>query len=207
MKKLIAYSSVAHMGFVTLGIFMIYSIMKTGNILDVRMSMEGAMMQMVTHAFGSGAMFVAFGLLYDRLHTRMISSFGGIAKVMPWFATFFMLFAMSNVGLPGTSGFVGEFLVLLACFKASFWITFIAAMTLVVGAAYTLLMVKRVFFGPVVHQAVADLKSKPMQPIDFLTFGLLAFAVLFVGIYPEPLIQIFHSSVDQLVQLAMVHKI
>jgi NADH-quinone oxidoreductase subunit M len=207
MKKLIAYSSVAHMGFVTLGIFMIYSIMKTGNLFDVRMSMEGAMMQMVTHAFGSGAMFVAFGLLYDRLHTRMISSFGGIAKVMPWFATFFMVFAMSNVGLPGTSGFVGEFLVLLACFKASFWITFIAATTLVVGAAYTLLMVKRVFFGPVVHQAVADLKSKPMQPSDFLTFGLLAFAVLFVGIYPEPLIQIFHSSVDQLVQLAMVHKI
>ncbi len=206
MKKLIAYSSVAHMGFVTLGIFMIYRIMDTGNLFDVRMSMEGAMMQMVTHAFGSGAMFVAFGLLYDRLHTRQIASFGGVATVMPWFAAFFMVFAMSNVGLPGTSGFVGEFLVLLACFKASFWITLIAASTLVIGAAYTLLMFKRVFFGPVVHQAVADLKSKPMQPVDFLTFGLLALAVLFVGIYPEPLIQVFHSSVDQLIKLAMAHK-
>jgi len=205
MKKLIAYSSVAHMGFVTLGIFMIYSIMKTGSLMDVRMSMEGAMMQMVTHAFGSGAMFVAFGLLYERLHTRKITDFGGIAKVMPWFAAFFMLFAMSNVGLPGTSGFVGEFLVLLACFKASFWITFIAATTLVIGAAYTLLMYKRVFFGPIVHENIANLK--PMPKIDYLTFGLLSAAILFIGIYPQPLIQIFHASVDHLVQLATIHKV
>jgi NADH-quinone oxidoreductase subunit M len=205
MKKLIAYSSVAHMGFVTLGIFMIYSIMKTGNLFDVRMSMEGAMMQMITHAFGSGAMFVAFGLLYDRLHTRQIADFGGIAKVMPWFAAFFMVFAMSNVGLPGTSGFVGEFLVLLACFKASFWVTLIAASTLVIGAAYTLLMFKRVFFGPIVHEKIAHLK--PMPKIDFLTFSLLVVAILFMGIYPKPIIQVFHASVDHLVQLATVHKI
>ena len=147
MKKLIAYSSISHMGFVTLGCFMIYVIIgHTGSQADAYLSVEGAMMQMITHAFGSGAMFIAFGLLYEKMHTRNIKDFGGIAKTMPWFAAFFMLFAMSNVGLPGTSGFVGEFMVLLSTFKASFWVTLCAASTLVIGAAYTLTMYKRVFF-------------------------------------------------------------
>ena len=128
-------------------------------------------------------------MLYERLQSRQISAFGGIAKVMPWFATFFMLYAMSNVGLPGTSGFVGEFMVLLATFKASFWITLLATTTLVIGAAYTLLMYKRVFFGPVVHKNVAELK--PIGAIDFVTFALLAAAILIIGFYPKPFIDIF----------------
>jgi NADH-quinone oxidoreductase subunit M len=206
MKKLIAYSSVAHMGFVTLGLFMIYRIIAhTHNLADAQLSTEGAMMQMITHAFGSGAMFVAFGVLYQRLQSRQISAFGGIAKVMPWFATFFMLFAMSNVGLPGTSGFVGEFMVILATFKTSFWITLLATTTLVIGAAYTLLMYKRVFFGPVVHNNVAELK--PIGAIDFVTFALLAIAILVIGFYPKPLIDVFHASVNHTITLAMAHKI
>jgi len=206
MKKLIAYSSVAHMGFVTLGCFMIYTIVRhTGNIQDAYMSLEGAMVQMISHAFGSGAMFIGFGMLYERMHTRRISDFGGIAKSMPIFAAFFMLFVMSNVGLPGTSGFVGEFMVILSTFKASFWVTFLAASTLVIGAAYTLWMYKRVFFGPVVDESVATLKD--IGGVDITVFVLLAIPVLWIGLYPEPLLNTFHATVGHLLSLSLQPKI
>jgi len=147
MKKLIAYSSISHMGFVTLGAYMALLIVeRTGNLKDAYMSLEGAMVQMISHAFGAGAMFIAFGVLYEQLRSRNIVDFGGIAKTMPIFSAFFMLFAMSNIGLPGTSGFVGEFMILLSIFKTSFWVTLIAASILVIGSVYTLWMYKRVFF-------------------------------------------------------------
>lgn len=206
MKKLIAYSSVSHMGFVTLGCFMIYVIIAhTGNQADAYLSVEGAMVQMISHAFGSGAMFLGFGMLYERMHTRLIGNFGGIAKSMPIFAAFFMLFAMSNVGLPGTSGFVGEFMILLSTFKASFWVTFVAAFTLVVGAAYTLWMYKRVFFCPVVSERVANLKDT--NGLEILIFVLLAAGVLWIGLYPEPLLRVFHASVGHLLTLSTTSKL
>lgn len=201
MKKLIAYSSIAHMGFVTLGCFMIYVIIShTGNVKDAYLSLEGAMVQMISHAFGSGAMFLAFGVLYEQLHTRDIVKFGGIAKTMPLFSAFFMLFALSNVALPGTSGFVGEFMILLSTFKASFWVTLAAASTLVIGASYTLWMYKRVFFGPILHDAVAALKD--INATQFLMFLLLSIAILCVGLYPAPLLNVMHSSIGQLLQQA-----
>ncbi|MDF1655887.1 MAG: NADH-quinone oxidoreductase subunit M [Coxiellaceae bacterium] len=206
MKKLIAYSSIAHMGFVTLGCFMIYVIIgRTANHADAYLSVEGAMMQMITHAFGSGAMFIAFGLLYEKMHTRNIKDFGGIAKTMPWFAAFFMVFAMSNVGLPGTSGFVGEFMVILSTFKASFWVTLLASSTLVIGAAYTLTMYKRVFFGQVVSERVAALTD--MSAINFVMYGLLTLAIFFIGFYPQPILNIFHASVGHLLTLATATKL
>lgn len=202
MKKLIAYSSVAHMGFVTLGLFMIFMIVdRTGNVQDAYMSLEGGMVQMISHAFGSGAMFLAFGVLYQQLHSRFIKDFGGIAKTMPVLAAFFMLFAMSNVGLPGTSGFVGEFMIILSSFKASFWITLFAASTLVIGAVYTLWMYKRVFFGPVVSDAVAQLK--PVCWIDTLNFTLLAAGIFWIGLYPNPLLNVLHASIGHLLQLSL----
>jgi NADH-quinone oxidoreductase subunit M len=201
MKKLIAYSSVSHMGFVTLGSYMaLIVIERTGNVKDAYMSLEGAMTQMISHAFGSGAMFLAFGVLYEQLHTRKIVDFGGVAKTMPIFAAFFMLFAMSNVGLPGTSGFVGEFMILLSTFKASFWVTLIAASILVIGAAYTLWMYKRVFFGQITHESVAKLKD--ISGVDFWVFVFLAIPVLWIGLYPNALLNMFHASIGQLLQLA-----
>lgn len=206
MKKLIAYSSIAHMGFVTLGCFMVYVIVAhTGVMADAYLSLEGAMVQMISHAFGSGAMFLAFGVLYEQLHTRSIHDFGGVAKTMPLFAAFFMLFAMSNVGLPGTSGFVGEFMILLSTFKASFWVTFAAASTLVIGAAYTLWMYKRVFFGEIVHSSVAALHD--VKPVEFIMFLSLSIAVLWIGFYPEALLNVFHVSIRHLLQLTMQSKI
>lgn len=206
MKKLIAYSSVAHMGFVTLGCFMIYIIIdRTGISKNAYMALDGAMMQMISHAFGSGAMFLSFGMLYERMHTRLITHFGGITQTMPVFAAFFMLFAMSNVGLPGTSGFVGEFMIILSTFKASFWITLLAASTLIIGAVYTLWMYKRVFFGPIVHKPVATLTDA--TPLEILIFSLLGFAVLFLGVYPMPLLNLFHASVGHLLELSMASKL
>jgi NADH-quinone oxidoreductase subunit M len=206
MKKLIAYSSVAHMGFVTLGCFMVYLIIaKTGDQKDAFLSLDGALVQMISHAFGAGAMFLGFGMLYERIHSRAIKDFGGIAQKMPVFAAFFMLFAMSNVGLPGTSGFVGEFLVLLAAFKTSFWITFFAATTLVIGAAYTLWMYKRVFYGPITQPAVAELTDVGM--LDKILFILLAIPVFLIGLYPQCLLIIFNSSVGHLLQLATQSKL
>lgn len=206
MKKLIAYSSVAHMGFVTLGCFMIYLIVeKSGDIQAAHTSLDGALLQMVAHAFGSGAMFLSFGMLYERLHTRLISHFGGIAKPMPVFAAFFMIFALSNVGLPGTSGFVGEFLVILSSFKASIWIAIFASLTLIIGAAYTLWMYKRVFFGPIVNEGVAMLKDATV--LEYLIFLLAASAVFFIGLYPAPLLDIFHSTVSHLLEISMKSKL
>ena len=205
MKRLIAYSSVAHMGFVTLGCFMALVINHVDNQADAFMAMEGAMTQMISHAFGSGAMFLAFGVIYSQIKTRQIDDFGGIAKTMPVFAAFFMVYAMSNVGLPGTSGFVGEFMVILSSFKGNFWVTFFAASTLVVGAAYTLTMYKRVFFGPVVNDRVAQLKD--VSGPDLIAFILLAAAVLIIGLFPNLMIQVFHNSVHKILLLSLHSKL
>lgn len=206
MKKLIAYSSISHMGFVTLGCFMaLLIVQRTASTADAYLSLDGAMVQMISHAFGSGAMFLAFGVIYQQIKSRNIADFGGIAKTMPVFAAFFMLFAMSNVGLPGTSGFVGEFMILLSTFKASFWVTLIAASTLVIGAAYTLWMYKRVFFGPVMLEGVAKLKD--ISGINTLVFVLLAVPVLWIGLYPNPMLHTFHASIDHLLQLAKTSRL
>jgi NADH-quinone oxidoreductase subunit M len=185
MKKLIAYSSVSHMGFVTLGFFLF-------NAYGV----EGAMVQMISHGFISGAMFLCVGVMYDRLHSRQIADYGGVANKMPVFAAFFMLFAMANSGLPGTSGFVGEFIVIMAAIKVNFWYGFFAAITLITGAAYTLWMYKRVVFGAVVHPAVEGMNDINGREITVL--AILALAVLWMGLYPLPLMEVMHITVDDL---------
>lgn len=206
MKKLIAYSSVAHMGFVSLGCFIIYVIVhKSGDLQYAQMALEGALVQMIAHAFGSGAMFLSFGMLYERLHTRLISHFGGIARPMPVFAAFFMIFALSNIGLPGTSGFVGEFLIILASFKAHLGVAVIAALTLIIGAAYTLWMYKRVFYGAINSEEVAMLKD--VSGFEITIFILMAIPVFFIGLYPGPLLDIFHSSVGHLLELSLHSKL
>jgi NADH-quinone oxidoreductase subunit M len=206
MKKLIAYSSVAHMGFVSLGCFIIYIIVhKSGDLQYAQMALEGALVQMIAHAFGSGAMFLSFGMLYERLHTRLISHFGGIARPMPVFAAFFMIFALSNIGLPGTSGFVGEFLIILASFKAHLGVAIIAALTLIIGAAYTLWMYKRVFYGAINSEEVALLKD--VSGFEITIFILMAIPVFFIGLYPAPLLDIFHSSVGHLLELSLHSKL
>src|SRR5512139_3598265 len=206
MKKLVAYSSVAHMGFVTLGIFIAFMLVRDANNLDAaKLGMQGAMVQMISHGFVSGAMFSCIGVLYDRLHTRQIKDYGGVINVMPWFGFFYVLFAMANSGLPGTSGFVGEFMVVLASFSANPWIALFAAFTLIIGAAYTLWMVKRVLWGDITNPHVAEMKEINGRE----TFVLAAFAaaVLVLGIWPQPLIHLMDSSVAQLVQQLAVHKI
>ncbi|WP_264435625.1 complex I subunit 4 family protein [Coxiella endosymbiont of Dermacentor marginatus] len=206
MKKLIAYSSIAHMGFVTLGTFMLFIIVvRTGSRQDAYLSLEGAMVQMISHAFSAGAMFLAFEFLYKQLHSRYINDFGGIAKTMPYFSSFFMVFAMSNVGLPGTSSFVGEFMILLSAFKASFWVTFLAASTLVIGAVYTLWMYKRVFYGPITNTSVAQLTDIVLT--DKVIFTLITAAIVWIGIYPNALLNVFHTSIDQLLQEALQSKL
>jgi NADH-quinone oxidoreductase subunit M len=194
MKKLIAYSSISHMGFVTLGIF----------IFNAH-GIEGAVIQMVSHGFVSGALFLCVGVLYDRLHSRQIADYGGVVNRMPVFAALFMLFAMANSGLPGTSGFVGEFLVVLGAVKVNFWYAFAAATTLVFGAAYTLWMYKRVIFGAVANDHVAHLKDINLR--EFLVLGLLAIAVLWMGIYPAPFAEVLHGSVDDLINHVAQSKI
>ena len=190
MKKLVAYSSIAHMGFVTLGFFVFNPI-----------GMEGAIAQMISHGFVSGAMFLCIGVLYDRLHSRNIADYGGVAHVMPRFAAFMMLFAMANCGLPATSGFVGEFLVILGAVQYQFWIGAIAATTLVLGAAYSLWMYKRVIFGAVSGPKVAKLQD--IDTREFLALGVLAAAVLGMGLYPAPVMDALHTSVGGLLsQLA-----
>ncbi len=202
MKKLIAYSSIAHMGFVTLGCFLInVIIIHTGNVESAHLSLEGAMVQMISHAFGSGAMFLAFGVVYMQMKTRNIKDFGGIATVMPIFTAFFILFAMSNVGLPGTSGFVGEFMVILSSFKANIWATFFAASSLVLGAAYTLWMVKRVFFGPVTNDAVSALRD--VRGVDTLSFVLLSAMIILLGVYPQVLLRVFQPTISHLLDLSL----
>ena len=187
MKKLIAYSSIAHMGFVTLGFFIF-------NAYGV----EGALIQMVSHGFVSAAMFLCVGVMYDRMHSRNIADYGGVVNTMPKFASLMMLFAMANCGLPATSGFVGEFMVILGALKHSFWIGFLAATTLIFGAAYTLWMYKRVIFGAVANDHVAALKDIGAR--EFLVLSLLALAVLGMGLYPLPLTEVMHASVNDLLK-------
>jgi NADH-quinone oxidoreductase subunit M len=197
MKKLIAYSSISHMGFVTLGLFLAFAVFQnTEGGRGAALGVEGAMVQMISHGFVSGALFLCVGVLYDRLHSRMIADYGGVANTMPWFATFAVLFFMANSGLPGTSGFVGEFMVILAAFQANFWYAFLAATTLILGAAYSLWLVKRVIFGDVVSKEVAKLED--INAREALVLGIIAAAVLLVGLWPEPLVNLMHASVDQL---------
>ena len=206
MKKLVAYSSIAHMGFVTLGFFLLFPILKaTGSSEGALMGMQGGMVQMISHGFISGAMFLCIGVLYDRMHTREITAYGGVSNRMPWFAAFFVLFAMANTGLPGTSGFVGEFMVILASFKANFWIAFLGATTLIVGAAYTLWLVKRVIFGAVVNDQVAELND--INKRETLILSILAFFVLAVGLWPEPLINVMNDSLVHVIEQATTSKL
>jgi NADH-quinone oxidoreductase subunit M len=206
MKKLIAYSSIAHMGFVTLGAFLAFDIMaSTGSTSGAVNGLDGAMVQMISHGLISGALFLCIGVMYDRLHSREISAYGGVINVMPKFAAFMVLFGLANSGLPGTSGFVGEFLVILASFKANFWYAFLAATTLILGAAYTLWLVKRVIFGPVANEQVA--KMSDLNGREFLVLGVLAAAVLLVGIWPAPLVQTMEATVRHLLEQITVSKI
>jgi NADH-quinone oxidoreductase subunit M len=206
MKKLIAYSSIAHMGFVTLGAFVVYEIVRTtGQTQGAGLGMDGAMVQMVSHGLVSGALFLCVGVLYDRVHSREISAYGGVVNTMPIFASFMVMFALANAGLPGTSGFVGEFLVILASFKASFWYSTLAAVTLILGASYTLWMVKRVVFGPVANEHVAKLTD--VNGREFFILGALAVLVLAVGIWPAPLLKIVEPSIHHLVTQAVATKI
>jgi NADH-quinone oxidoreductase subunit M len=206
MKKLIAYSSIAHMGFVTLGAFIGYQIVAhTGKTTGIEMGLDGAVVQMISHGLVSGAMFLCVGVMYDRVHSREISAYGGVVNTMPKFAAFMMLFALANTGLPGTSGFVGEFLVILASFKANVWYAFLAGTTLVLGAAYTLWLVKRVIFGEVANDKVAALKD--VNGREFLVLAALAAAVLLVGLWPAPLLDVMRASTEHLAQQLLVSKI
>jgi len=194
MKKLIAYSSISHMGFVTLGFFVF-------NAYGV----EGGLVQMISHGFVSAALFLCVGVLYDRMHTRMIADYGGVVNTMPKFAALMMLFAMANAGLPATSGFVGEFMVIMGAMQANFWLALVAATTLIWGAAYTLWMYKRVIFGAVANEHVAALQD--LNRREFLVLGLLAAAVLFMGVYPLPFTEVMHASVSELLRHVAVSKL
>jgi NADH-quinone oxidoreductase subunit M len=197
MKKLIAYSSIAHMGFVTLGIFIAFGLVRDFNNVDAaRLGLQGAMVQMISHGFISGAMFSCVGVLYDRMHTRMIRDYGGVANTMPWFGAFWIFFSMANSGLPGTSGFVGEFMVILASFQQHPLLAFAAATTLITGAAYTLWLAKRVIWGEVGNAHVAELKD--MNPREWIVLGVFAAGVLLVGIWPKPLTDLMEPSIAQL---------
>lgn len=187
MKKLIAYSSVSHMGFVTLGFFLLNDL-----------GLQGGMVQMISHGFISGAMFLCVGVLYDRLHSRQIADYGGVVNKMPVFAAFFMLFAMANAGLPGTSGFVGEFMVIMGSIEVNFWYAFFAAMTLIFGAAYTLWMYKRVIFGAVANSNVEGLED--ISKREFMLLAILALAVLWLGVYPFPLTEVMNATIGNLLE-------
>jgi NADH-quinone oxidoreductase subunit M len=194
MKKLIAYSSVAHMGFVTLGFFIF-------NDLGV----AGGIVQMISHGFISGAMFLCIGVLYDRVHSRDIAAYGGVVNTMPKFAALAVFFGMANCGLPATSGFVGEWMVILGTVKVDFWLALLAATTLVFGAAYTLWMVKRVYFGPIANEnvrALVDINAR-----ELVMLSLLAIAVLWMGVYPKPFTDPMHASVTQLLKHVAVSKL
>jgi NADH-quinone oxidoreductase subunit M len=194
MKKLIAYSSISHMGFVTLGFFIFNAY-----------GMEGGLVQMISHGFVSAALFLCVGVMYDRMHSRNIADYGGVANTMPRFSALMMLFAMANCGLPATSGFVGEFMVILGAMKFNFWIAFLAGTTLVFGAAYTLWMVKRVIFGEIGNKHVAELSDANAR--ELLVLGLLAIAVLWLGVHPAPFTEIMHASVNELLKHLAVSKL
>ncbi len=197
MKKLIAYSSIAHMGFVTLGFFVIFAAMDAAPSSDgARLALQGGMMQMLSHGLISGALFLCVGVLYDRMHSREISAYGGVINTMPKFAALMVLFGLANAGLPGTSGFVGEFFVILGTFHADPWLAFLAATTLITGAAYTLWMIKRVVFGEVANGHVAELTDVGAR--EFWMLMVLAIAVLAVGIWPAPLVDAMDASLGQL---------
>ena len=206
MKKLIAYSSIAHMGFVTLGIFLVFTLVdNSGSLQGAALGMEGGIIQMISHGFISGALFLCVGVLYDRMHSREINDYGGVVNTMPVFAAFMVFFAMANSGLPGTSGFVGEFMVILASFKANFWFAFLAATTLILGAAYSLWMVKRVVFGDIANDNVKALED--VNAREFVILATLAGAVLLFGLWPAPLIEVMHASVDNLLAHVSVSKL
>ncbi len=206
MKKLIAYSSIAHMGFVTLGFFIAFTIFQRADTeTGAVMGIQGGMVQMISHGFISGALFLCVGVLYDRLHSRQISDYGGVVNTMPVFGALMVFFAMANAGLPGTSGFVGEFLVILASFKADFWFAFLAATTLILGAAYTLWLVKRVVFGPIGNDKVAALADVNLR--ERFVLGGLAAAVLLVGVWPAPLLEVMDSTVQSLVEHIAISKL
>ena len=194
MKKLVAYSSIAHMGFVTLGFFVFDSV-----------AIEGSIIQMLSHGFISAAMFLCIGVLYDRMHTRNIKAYGGVANVMPIFAALMMLFAMGNVGLPGTSGFVGEFMVVLGTYQVNPWYAILAATGLITGASYTLWLFKRAIFGGIVHPEVAALKD--LDAREMLVLGTLAAFTLLLGVWPAPFLDIVHTSVQHPVAQIAVSKI
>ena len=194
MKKLIAYSSISHMGFVTMGLFLFNP-----------QGMEGAIIQMISHGFISGAMFICVGMMYDRMHSRLIKDYGGVVNTMPVFAAFLMLFGMANSGLPATSGFVGEFLVILGAFQVNHWYAAIAALTLIFGAAYTLWMYKRVIFGKVTNDKVKALTD--INARETMLLATLAIAVLVMGIWPFPFLEVLHVSVDNILSLASVSKL
>jgi NADH-quinone oxidoreductase subunit M len=206
MKKLIAYSSIAHMGFVTLGFFVLFAILqRSGGTAGAALGIEGGMVQMISHGFISGALFLCVGVLYDRVHSRQIADYGGVINTMPWFGAFLVFFAMANAGLPGTSGFVGELMVILAAFRADFWFAFLAGTTLVLAAAFTLWMVKRVVYGEVKNEKVAALKD--LNGRETFNLGALAAAVLLFGLWPAPLVNVMHASVANLVVQASACKL
>ena len=206
MKKLIAYSSIVHMGFVTLGMFIGFQIVAhTGRTSGIEMGLDGAVVQMLSHGLVSGALFLCVGVMYDRVHSREISAYGGVVNTMPKFAAFMVLFGLANSGLPGTSGFVGEFLVILASFKANVWYAFLAGTTLVLGAAYTLWLIKRVIFGEVANAKVAALKD--LNRREFLVLGVLAAAVLLVGVWPAPLLDVMRASTQHLAEQLLFSKV
>jgi NADH-quinone oxidoreductase subunit M len=206
MKKLIAYSSIAHMGFVTLGAFLSFELMSVnGDPRGAAMGIDGAMVQMISHGLISGALFFCVGVLYDRVHSREINAYGGVVNTMPIFATFAVLFALANSGLPATSGFVGEFLVIIASFRADFWYAFLAGLIMILGAAYTLWMVKRVIFGAVANEHVAALTDVNVR--EFVVLGVLAVAVLLLGLWPAPLLEVMRPTVENLVQQITASKL
>jgi len=211
MKKLIAYSSIAHMGFVTLGVFLVFTLLDNSAAAPgaiprgAALGMEGGVVQMISHGFISGALFLCVGVLYDRLHSRQIGDYGGVVNTMPVFAAFMVLFSLANAGLPGTSGFVGEFMVILASYKANFWFAFLAAITLILGAAYSLWLVKRVVFGAVVNEGVRGLED--INPREFMILASLAGVVLLFGLWPAPLVEVMHASVDNLIAQVATSKL
>jgi NADH-quinone oxidoreductase subunit M len=202
MKKLIAYSSVAHMGFVTLGTFVVFLDHEIASLENMNLAISGAMIQMISHGLISGALFLCIGVMYDRVHSREIDDYGGIVLMMPRFAGLMVFFALANAALPGTSGFVGEVLVILASLKVNFWIALLSGTTLVIGAAYTLWMIKRVIFGDVTNEKINDIQD--ISAIELIPLMILAIMVLAMGVYPEPLMSLMYISINDLSKLVFL---
>ena len=199
MKKLIAYSSVAHMGFVTLGTFVVFLNHENASIENMNIAISGAMIQMISHGLISGALFLCIGVMYDRIHSREINDYGGVALAMPRFAGLIVFFALANAALPGTSGFVGEVLIILASLKVNFWIALLSGTTLVIGAAYTLWMIKRVIFGSITNEKISN--AQDTTNVEFISLTILALMVLALGVYPEPLMKLMYITLNDLSEL------